>query len=125
MVATSAIPAAGLEYLRRLRELKYHEFLFEILSKQYEAARIDESQVAPALQLVDAAIAPDKKSGPPRGLIVLLGLFITGAVASIIVYAREGNGTPTAAEKLRVLGSLLSVRGSLPANGASAPRGVE
>jgi len=65
------MPQAELVYLRRARELKYHEALYEFLGKQLEAARIDEGQNAILVQVVDAAVAPEKKSGPPRLLIVL------------------------------------------------------
>lgn len=82
LIGTSALPQAGLGYLRRLRDLKYHEFLFELLSKQYEAARLDESKSTPAIQVVDEAIPPDKKSGPHRSLIIALGL-LAGAVAAL------------------------------------------
>jgi uncharacterized protein involved in exopolysaccharide biosynthesis len=83
MLATSAIPEAGLGYIRRLRDLKYHEFLYELLSKQYEGARIDESKAAPPLQVIDLAVPPDKKSGPRRTLITGLG-GVVGALISIL-----------------------------------------
>lgn len=70
-IATSQIPAGGLEYTRELREVKYHDTLFDLLSRQYEAARIDEAKSAPVIQVVDRAVAPDQKSGPPRSLIIL------------------------------------------------------
>jgi uncharacterized protein involved in exopolysaccharide biosynthesis len=70
-VSARSLPETGLEYVRRLREVKYHETLFELLSRQYEAARIDEAKLAPVIQVVDAAVAPDKKSWPPRAIFVL------------------------------------------------------
>jgi len=66
------LPEASLEYIRRFRELKYHETLYELLAKQYEAARIDEARQAPLIQVVDRAALPDKKSWPPRGLFALI-----------------------------------------------------
>ena len=93
-IATSQIPAGGLEYTRELREVRYHDTLLELLSRQYEAARIDEAKSAPIIQVVDRAVAPDQKSGPPRALIILgctivaflLGfawLFLRGHVAML------------------------------------------
>jgi tyrosine-protein kinase Etk/Wzc len=70
-IPAGRVPAVSLEYARKLREVKYHESLFELLAKQYEAARIDEVKAAPIIQVVDRAIPPDKKSGPHRSLIVL------------------------------------------------------
>ena len=70
-VGTQRFPEVGLEFVRKVREVKYHEALFEILAKQYEAARIDEAREAPVVQVIDYAAVPDKKSWPPRTLFVL------------------------------------------------------
>lgn len=70
-VPAGHLPEEAIEYARRMRDVKYHETLFELLSKQYEAARIDEAKAAPLIQVVDRAIPPQKKSGPWRALIVL------------------------------------------------------
>jgi tyrosine-protein kinase Etk/Wzc len=65
------VPSISLEYARKLREVKYHESLFELLSKQYEAARIDEAKAAPVVQVVDRAVPPERKSGPHRTIVTL------------------------------------------------------
>jgi uncharacterized protein involved in exopolysaccharide biosynthesis len=66
------IPGAGLEYLRAEHELQYRQILFDILVKQYDAARLDEAKDAAVIQVVEPAIPPDQKSSPHRALIVLL-----------------------------------------------------
>lgn len=80
---TSKVPDLTLQYIRKLREVKYHETLFQLLARQYEQARLDESREAPLLQVVDKAIVPDKKSGPHRALLVLAGMFV-GLVAGAV-----------------------------------------
>jgi uncharacterized protein involved in exopolysaccharide biosynthesis len=87
IVPLANVPRAGLEYLRALRELKYHDMLFEVLSKQYEAAKIDEAKEAPVIQVVDPAIPPEKKSGPPRALITILGTVFSAMAGAILVFA--------------------------------------
>lgn len=82
-VPAGHLPGEALEYERTLRDVKFHEALFELLTKQYEAARIDEAKSAPLIQVVDRAIVPDKKSGPPRKLIVL-GFGIAGFIFACI-----------------------------------------
>lgn len=72
MVAAGRMPEAGLEYLRRLREVKYQQAIYEMLVKQYEVARVDEARNSVVIQVVDPAVAPDEESGPRRSLIVLL-----------------------------------------------------
>ena len=67
---TRQLPQAELEYIRRARDLKYHEALYEFLSKQLEAARLDEAKDAVVVQVVDKALQPEKRSGPRRMLIV-------------------------------------------------------
>ena len=67
---------AELDYVRKEREVKYHEALFEMLARQYESARLDEAHEAPLLQILDPAYYPDSKSGPPRMIIALGGLLL-------------------------------------------------
>ena len=80
---TAKVPELALEYVRKQREVKYHEVLFELIAKQYEAARLDESREAPMLQVVDRAVIPDGKSGLPRTLLVLAAV-IFGAFVGVI-----------------------------------------
>jgi uncharacterized protein involved in exopolysaccharide biosynthesis len=75
-VPTGKVPAAALEYLRRVRDVKYHETLYEFLAKQFEAAKIDEANDSGILQVVDRAVEPEKRSGPPRTLIIALAAFL-------------------------------------------------
>lgn len=69
------VPAAGLEYLRAQHELLYQQALYDMLMKQFEAARLDESKDAVIIQVVEPAIAPDQKSAPRRALILVLSTF--------------------------------------------------
>jgi uncharacterized protein involved in exopolysaccharide biosynthesis len=70
------IPKAGLDYIRAERELQYQQSFYDLLLKQYEAAKLDEAKEAATIQVVEPAIAPDRKSSPKR---VLLMLFFTVA----------------------------------------------
>lgn len=82
---TAKVPELSLEYVRKQREVKYHETLFELLARQYESAKLDESREAPLLQIVDKAMVPDKKSGPHRALLVLASLFVGLALGALRV----------------------------------------
>ena len=68
---------SGVEYVRRLRDLKYAETMFELMAKQFEFARVDEARETASLQLVDAAVVPELKSRPKRSLTVAGGMFLT------------------------------------------------
>ena len=69
-----AVPEAGLEYVRRLRDVKYYEAIFEILAKQLELAKLDEAREGAFIQVVDPATTPEKKSFPKRGMLMLGGV---------------------------------------------------
>jgi tyrosine-protein kinase Etk/Wzc len=84
------LPQAGLEYLRKYREVKYHELLYEALAKQFEAARLDEARTAPSLQIVDSAVTPERKSWPPRALIVAGSSFLALFCSSVLALYRAG-----------------------------------
>jgi uncharacterized protein involved in exopolysaccharide biosynthesis len=81
---TAKLPEQSMEILRAQREVKYHETLFEILSKQAESARIEESY-SPPIELVDKAVLPDRKSWPPRILFALLGFLLGGMLGCVTV----------------------------------------
>jgi tyrosine-protein kinase Etk/Wzc len=88
-LAAGNVPAAGLQYLRTTRDLRYHEALFEALSKQYEMARIDEAKAPPLLQVVDRAVPLDRRSWPPRTFLVLLSGLFAALVMIALVLARD------------------------------------
>lgn len=98
-VTGGRLPQATLDYIRKLRDVRYHETLFELLAKQFEAARLDEAKQAPVIQVVDRAVTPDKKSGPSRLLIIISSL-----IAGLIV----GSGFVILIDRARKLGPYLA-----------------
>lgn len=85
---TSKVPEISLEYLRKAREVKFHETLFELLARQYELAKQEEGKTISMIQVLDKAIPPEHKSWPPRTLFCLLGL-IGGAILGVIYTLAE------------------------------------
>jgi len=98
------VPEVSLEYARKLREVKYHDSLFDLLSKQYEAARIDEAKASPIIQVIDRAVPPDKKSSPHRLFLTLgfgaVGLFVGCVVALAADLLQRMEQVPEYAVKL-------------------------
>jgi len=88
-VPTGKVPAAGLEYLRKLRDVKYHETIFELIAKQYELAKIDEAKEGSIVQFIDRAVEPDKKSRPRRILIASLTALISLFLVVAGVFIKE------------------------------------
>lgn len=83
------VPNKGLEYLRRLREVKYNEAINQVLTKQYEAAKLDEANSVSPVQVLDTAIPPEKKSGPKRTLITLCAMLGGLLLGIAVVVARD------------------------------------
>jgi uncharacterized protein involved in exopolysaccharide biosynthesis len=74
------VPGAGMEYLRAAHEVQYRQAIFDLLMKQYDAARLDEAKEAAVIQVVEPAIEPDRKSSPRYAVTMLLS-----AAAGIII----------------------------------------
>jgi len=84
IVPKGQMTAAGLEYVRRLRDIKYYETIFDILARQFELAKLDEAKEGAIIQVVDPAIKPDRRSFPKRSLIVVCAL-LAGFFVGIFV----------------------------------------
>jgi len=85
------VTQSGMEYLRRFRDLKYQETVFELLAKEFEVAKLDEAREGSIIQVVDAAVPPDKKSSPHRLLIVLAVTILSFFVAAFWIFLRESS----------------------------------
>ncbi len=81
MVPKGNIPEAGIEYIRKLRDVKYYETITELIAKQFEMAKLDEAREGAIIQVSDVAVPPDKKSSPHRSLIVVLMTLIAFVIA--------------------------------------------
>lgn len=83
------VPGVGLEYSRKLRELKSQEAIFEQLTKQYEVAKLNEAKDSSAFQVLDEAVIPFKKSKPRRAQIVILSTAVALFVSVLIISLQE------------------------------------
>lgn len=81
--------AGGGDYVAKYRDFKYYETLFELMAKQYEIARIDESREGAVIQVVDNAIAPERKSKPKHGRTAIFSAAAAGFVLLLFVFIRH------------------------------------
>jgi tyrosine-protein kinase Etk/Wzc len=99
LMPSGRVPEMGTEYLRKLRQLKYNETLYELLSKQFELAKLDEARDAVVIQVIDPAVPPERKSRPHRAQIVLLAtvtmLFLSVFVVLLLEHPWKKSGKPT------------------------------
>ncbi|MGA7315422.1 MAG: Wzz/FepE/Etk N-terminal domain-containing protein [Silvibacterium sp.] len=107
MVPKGQVPQAALEYVRKLRDVKYYETIFDILAKQFEIAKLDEAKQGAIIQVVDKAIPPDKRSSPKRALIVLgstgVGFLVGVFLALFRARFERMSNDPEARQKLYAL----------------------
>ncbi|MFH1147691.1 MAG: Wzz/FepE/Etk N-terminal domain-containing protein [Pseudomonadota bacterium] len=113
LMPAGKLPSVGADYLRRMRELKYNETLYEILIKQYELARLDESRDAAIIQVMDKAVPPEKRERPNRTRMVLVAGF-TAAMFSLIAalimeHLKKAFSDPGIQSKLLTLGDQFGI----------------
>jgi tyrosine-protein kinase Etk/Wzc len=101
------VPGAGMEYLRADHEVKYQQALFDLLMRQYDAARLDEAKDAAVIQVVESAIAPERKSSPKRALILVSAIifgFLVGCISALFLWWKEiAQSDPQTKTQLEVL----------------------
>lgn len=106
-VTAAAESRAGLDNIQLMRDLKYYQMLYELLAKQYEAARLDEAKDAALIQVLDPAIEPEFKSKPRRAMIVLgataLALLVAIAWAMFGALRERALAVPEQAARWRAL----------------------
>lgn len=71
-LSLAGAPELGLIYGRLKRDVVFHEKVLELLTQQYELARIEESKEDVAFQVIDWAVPPVKKYKPKTRMNVLL-----------------------------------------------------
>jgi capsule polysaccharide export protein KpsE/RkpR len=82
------LPLLGVTYADLYRRTRVQEAVFESLTKEYEMAKVQEVKEIPVVKVLDAPNIPDKKSYPPRTLIVLLGTTLGLCVASTWIFGK-------------------------------------
>lgn len=80
------LPLLGVEWADLYRRMKIQETVYELLNQQYELARIQEAKEIATVNVIDPANLPEKKSWPPRLLIIslLTLLSLAGAIVKIV-----------------------------------------
>ena len=90
IVPKGNIPQAEMEYLRKLRDLRYRGTVEELIAKQFEVAKLDEARQGAIIQVADVAVPPDKRSFPERTLIIVVAAVLSLVLASGYFLLAEG-----------------------------------
>lgn len=96
--------------LQLLRDLKYYQMLHEMLSKQYEIARLDEAKDIPLIQILDKAIDPEIKVKPQRSLIALIFAMFGLLLGIGTAFLSERHVSSINAQKIRDLKKYVMLR---------------
>jgi capsule polysaccharide export protein KpsE/RkpR len=81
------LPVLGVKYADYYRRAKIQETVFELLTEQYEMAKVQEAKETPSVKVLDPAPVPEKQSYPPRKLIIVAGTLLVVVLAAIWLFA--------------------------------------
>jgi capsule polysaccharide export protein KpsE/RkpR len=82
-----SLPLLGVKYGDFYRRAKIQETVYELLTQQYELAKVQEAKETPSVKILDPASIPEKKSFPPRLMIISLGTLFAVSVSVVWVLA--------------------------------------
>lgn len=103
-----------LDYYRKLRDVKYEETIFDLLARQFEAAKVDEARQGTMVQIVDPAVVPDVRSSPRPARITAFSLILGGFLGILWALLAEGFARlardPVESLRLQTLRSIFSPR---------------
>ena len=95
------------DYIAKYRDFLYYSTLFEMFSKQYVLAKLDEAREGALIQVVDKAMPPERKSKPKKGSIAALSAVAGGFCLLLFVFIRhsfrQANGDSETARKVEML----------------------
>jgi len=114
LIPAGTVPSAGRDYIRRMRDMKYYETIYETMAKQYELARIEESKDAAVIQVLEPAVPPEKKIKPKRTVMVVIagitGLFFSVIASFVLAYKDSLMRNPAQRERVERLKKVMSFR---------------
>lgn len=82
------LPLLGVTYADLYRQTKIDETVYELLTTQYEMAKVQEAKEIPTVKVLDFPVVPTKKSFPPRLIVILAGLLLTLAAVAVWLWLR-------------------------------------
>ena len=79
------LPLVGIRWANLYREAKIQEAVYELLTQEYEFAKVQEAKEIPTVNVLDGPLLPEKISFPPRALMVAIATFLAFLLASMFV----------------------------------------
>jgi uncharacterized protein involved in exopolysaccharide biosynthesis len=79
------LPLLGATYIDLVRRVKIEETVYQVLTQQYEMAKIQEVKDTPTMRILDPAEVPIRKFGPHRGVLAAMGAIAGLLLGSLFV----------------------------------------
>jgi uncharacterized protein involved in exopolysaccharide biosynthesis len=110
------LPVLGVTYADLFLQTKIQATVYELLTQQYETAKVQEAKEIPSVKVLDAPVVPTKKSFPPRTVLTILGTLLGSAVAMTWVVAKTRWDAVDASSPKKVFATevLTTMRTNLP-----------
>jgi uncharacterized protein involved in exopolysaccharide biosynthesis len=110
------LPLLGAQYADYYRQAKIQETVYELLTEQYELAKVEEAKETPSVKVLDPGRIPEKKSFPPRLLMVFLGTFlvVTSSVIWMFGAKRWDDADPNDPRKILAQEVITTLRARAP-----------
>ena len=87
--ALRQLPQLGAKWANLYRNVRVHETVFDLLSEEYETARIEEVKSIPTVNVIDFPGLPERKAGPHRTLIVLISTLLAIVLTAVYLLVRR------------------------------------
>jgi uncharacterized protein involved in exopolysaccharide biosynthesis len=111
--SVGSVPGLGQEYVRLMREFKIQESIVELMTKQYELARINELKDVVPFQVIQSAKVPERKSKPKRSRMVIFATMAAFFASVFFAFIREYADRMPQEDKVRwrEIGDMSGLRG--------------
>jgi uncharacterized protein involved in exopolysaccharide biosynthesis len=114
LIPRGKMQQTNIDYIRKYRDVRYYETIFELLARQFEIAKLDEARQGVEVQVVDRATVPDHHSYPKRTFTVLGAAFFGVFLGVTWALAAEGlarlSRNPSERERLHTLRESLAFK---------------
>jgi capsule polysaccharide export protein KpsE/RkpR len=87
--ALRQLPALAVPWTNLYRRVRIQETVYEMLSAQYETARIEEAKSIPTVSVIDPPSWPEKKSSPHRLILILASTALALVGASFFLLTQR------------------------------------
>ena len=119
------LPRLAVPYSDLYRQVQIQENVYNLLTQQYELARIQEAKDTPVISIIDAPGIPEKKSFPPRLLLTtVLTLVMTAAAAALLFVRRWWLLLDSGDSRKRLVEQIASDLRGIPRHSRATGRGA-